>query len=438
MKKLAIIVIALFCAAAAVSAQVKQRIAVLPSVGDLDPPRLILLTDKVREIATENLPMEDFTILKQDVITKLIGAEELYRACKEGVCIGDLAKKTDANYGARCDVVKLDDNRLVLKFEIYSVNEEAIFETFTDYNVNDFYGMLDLLEKRLPATFKKVVKASEKALADARAKAKKQQKQETKTQQETAQVQPTYITDYRWVDESGDKPRILQNRISIEMHYGLALYYSYKYSYDVPTSPDLPVRKSGETGGGIGSFRFHQKYTEFYMDMFILPEFHSDGILRLDAGLLAKYPFVFDQVPVKVTPILGVGGFNASDNLDDVPGGGFIFGGRIDVGITKIAYLRSEYLQFISGDNGGMSLKAGGGLDIGWGKKKKAFWRAELMYNLSSAYISKFTGQNIYGEDEKRVDGKSVKSCVDIRGGIGYKWGGGKNVPIKIQVVEVE
>ena len=141
-------------------AQQKQRIAVLPSVGDLDPQRLILLTDKVREIATQNLPMEDFNILKQDVITKMIGEEELYRSCKEGVCIGDLAKKTNANYGARCDVVRLDD-RLVLKFELYSVNEEAIFETFTDYNVKDFYGMLALLEARLPNTFKKMIIASE-------------------------------------------------------------------------------------------------------------------------------------------------------------------------------------------------------------------------------------------------------------------------------------
>jgi len=85
--------ICLLLAAIAVSAQQKQRIAVLPSVGDLDPQKLILLTDKVREIATKNLPRDNFNILKQDVIIKLIGEEELYRSCKEGVCIGDLAKK---------------------------------------------------------------------------------------------------------------------------------------------------------------------------------------------------------------------------------------------------------------------------------------------------------------------------------------------------------
>ena len=167
------VVICLLLTAVIVSAQQKQRVAVLPSVGDLDPQRLILLTDKVREIATKNLPMKNFNILKQDVITKMIGEEELYRSCKEGVCIGDLAKKTNANYGARCDVIRLDDG-LVLKFELYSVNEEAIFETFTDYDVKDFHGMLAVLDARLPDVFKKMVGALERA--QARDKAREQQR----------------------------------------------------------------------------------------------------------------------------------------------------------------------------------------------------------------------------------------------------------------------
>ena len=185
--------ICLLLAAIAVSAQQKQRIAVLPSVGDLEPQGLIILTDKVREIATKNLPIDNFTILKQDVIINMIGEEELYRSCKEGVCIGDLAKKTNANYGARCDVMKFE-NSLVLKFEIYSVNEEAIFETFTDIDVKDFRGMIASLEARLPDVFKKMVSVSNRALADGRDRAGEQQRQETKAQPEykpTPKPEPT-------------------------------------------------------------------------------------------------------------------------------------------------------------------------------------------------------------------------------------------------------
>ena len=187
-------IIFLLLAVAAVSAQ-KQRVAVLPSVGDLDPQRLILLTDKVREIATKNLPIENFNILKQDVITRLIGEEELYRSCKEGVCIGDLAKKTDANYGARCDVIRLD-NSLVLKFEIYSVNEESIFETFIDDDVKDFRGMFASLEARLPDAFKKMADVQNKALADAKDKAREQQQQEAKAKaQAVEEYKPTPKTE---------------------------------------------------------------------------------------------------------------------------------------------------------------------------------------------------------------------------------------------------
>ena len=179
----------IFCllVALTVSAQPqrKQRIAVLPSVGDLEPQKLILLTDKVREIATKNLQMEDYNILKLDVITKMIGEEELYRACKEGVCIGDLARKTDANYGARCDVIKLD-NSLVLKFELYSVNEDAVFETFTDYNVKDFYGMLAVLEKRLPDAFKKMDSSQKKANELALARASEQAAKNASSAAQTA------------------------------------------------------------------------------------------------------------------------------------------------------------------------------------------------------------------------------------------------------------
>jgi hypothetical protein len=63
------------------------------------------------------------------------------------------------------------------------------------------------------------------------------------------------------------------------------------------------------------------------------------------------------------------------------------------------------------------------------GEKKKAFWRTELMYNRLSAYNPKY---------EHRVDVKGTIHYVDIKTGIGYKWGGDKKVPIEIRVAEIE
>jgi uncharacterized protein (TIGR02145 family) len=141
------------------SAQQKQRLAVLPSVGELEPKKLDLLTDKVREIASKTLPQSNFILLRQDAVVEAIGTEEYFLACKEGTCIGELAKKANANYGARCDVFRVDNNP-VLKFELYSVKEEAILETFTDYDAEDFYKMLAVLEERLPGAFKKMLGTS--------------------------------------------------------------------------------------------------------------------------------------------------------------------------------------------------------------------------------------------------------------------------------------
>jgi uncharacterized protein (TIGR02145 family) len=113
----------------------------------------------VREVASKTLPQGNFILLRQDAVVEAIGTEEYFLACKEGTCIGELAKKANANYGARCDVFMVDNNS-VLKFELYSVKDEAILETFTDYDAQDFYRMLAVLEERLPDAFKKMLGAS--------------------------------------------------------------------------------------------------------------------------------------------------------------------------------------------------------------------------------------------------------------------------------------
>jgi len=180
--KKALIIILTLCAVAA--AQQRRQVAVLPAVADanaLDPQGLILLTDKVREIASKNLPQDKFLLLKQDVITnRLGGGEELYNACKEGVCIAELTKRISADYGARCDIMKRGDD-LAMKFELYNVKEEEIVETFTKYPAKDLFEMLAVLEARLPDAFRKMAgayKEQQDAAAAAAAAAKPEPKPE--------------------------------------------------------------------------------------------------------------------------------------------------------------------------------------------------------------------------------------------------------------------
>jgi len=159
------------------AAQNRQSVAVLPSVGTINQLDAELLTDKVREMASKTLPQKSFMLLKLDAIVNRVGAEELFRACKEGVCIGELARKASADYGARCDIFKRG-NDLILKFELYNVKEEEIVETFTDYDVKDFRGMLATLEKRLPDAFRKMAEVYKESQEAAAAAAKPEPKPE--------------------------------------------------------------------------------------------------------------------------------------------------------------------------------------------------------------------------------------------------------------------
>ncbi|MCL2260007.1 MAG: PorT family protein [Fibromonadales bacterium] len=161
MKK--IVVFCLFAAALAMAQAQKQRVAVLPTLIDqeskLAEKQLEMLTDKVRSIASDSLPLSDFILLKQDFVVEQLGAEAFFNDCKEGTCIGTLVDKVQADFGARCDIF-VSDNKLWLKFELYGTlrgeSEAGTISAFTE-EVIDVPSMLALIERRVPNAFKRIL-----------------------------------------------------------------------------------------------------------------------------------------------------------------------------------------------------------------------------------------------------------------------------------------
>jgi len=493
LKKFTFLIAALLCltANAPASAQSRQTIAVLPSLGDMDQQRLEHLTDKVREIATQTLPISDFALLKLDAIVKRVGEEELFRACKEGVCIGELARKADANYGARCDIFKSEDNSgFALKFELYNVDEDAIFYTFTEYDVKDFREMLALLDRRLPAAFTKILDAAKQPTQPGTPKPDTDKTftltiikspsdggtvsrspnyniyKESVTVTVVASPNPGY-TFAKWAGAAESE----DNVITVTMNDNITLVAQFQQtnrSAKQPKEPKPPKpeskyrrldkRISAEIGGGaaLSSYTYTYLISEYtyYSDNtyhthsgdnyhengkvsvlgflcggyiildFIYAEIFLDGRFgeSYDVSydyydnsnaygtiglLLAKYPFTYGFI--KASPILGLG--LISDKSGD---GLYIAGGRIDAGINKISYLRSEILLGLGEGPIEMSFKAGGGLDIGIGKR--AYLRTELLYHLIS------TEEDHYYNDAPR-ESKSIRHSVDLKVGIGWKWG---------------
>ena len=182
------------------------------------------------------------------------------------------------------------------------------------------------------------------------------------------------------------KYRSMQKGISLEMG-GTFVPFSYY---------DESVYSLGHYMGGGGYMSIDLIYVEMVLDIaYVIPDVGTEGM----AVILAKYPIVYEMI--NVSPIFGFG------TLGPMVGERWIFGGKIDVGISEIAYLHSEYLYGFGFEGWGASFKVGGGLDIGLGERKKTYLRTELLYNWMG------------GEDEYE---KQTIHYLDLRLGIGYKW----------------
>jgi len=145
--------------------------------------------------------------------------------------------------------------------------------------------------------------------------------------------------------------------------------------------------------------------------------------LQVEAVILVKYPIGNDII--KVTPLLGCGTVAVDINA----GGGrpYILGSRVEVGITETAYLRSEYLCGLGGESLGMSFKIGGGFDIGLGKRKRTYIRPELLYNWGWTE-ERYNSDGITHHQERTIN------HLDLRCGIGYKWGGNSVKEVKVPI----
>jgi len=246
--------------------------------------------------------------------------------------------------------------------------------------------------------------------------------------------------------ESSGKPRIMDKKISLEI--GGTLTFG---------SADEDGQMKGDSGNTIS---FSDNYSGMGAGFYLRGDFiYAEVVYDLVGyggggngmfGVLGKYPVGNDVI--KVFPLLGLGGIlvgsdevafaidtatdgadGAYDGIGHLGGGavditGLLIGGRIDVGITEIVYLRSEYLYCSDfNKHSAMLFKIGGGLDMGWGEKNQYYGRIELMYNLVRGTGN--TEDKGDGDLQDRGATATVKEHrVDLRAGIGYKWGGKKRV----------
>jgi hypothetical protein len=122
-----------------------------------------VLKEDVRTIVTKTiLPKGGFYLMKQDIVKEALGDEAFVNACEEGTCVGDLVKKVQANFGARCDIYTVN-KQLYLKFELYgTLKGQKEAGTIAQFNepVQNFAEMQAMIKKEVPAMFDNIAKFS--------------------------------------------------------------------------------------------------------------------------------------------------------------------------------------------------------------------------------------------------------------------------------------
>ena len=203
MKKLFCLVIFAFSVAFAT-----HTVAVLPSDGTLGNDENELLTDKMREAALKSLPVNKYTLLKQDVVIKRLGGMENYiKECSETSCIVSLGKKAQVDYVAQCRVGKLG-NRLRITVELYEVNTGGLLGMFSDI-VDDFDKLPALMDKNVPDVFRNITVRDQESSASPAVPLVKP----------AAPVAHLPATDGSWLNWGEGKTGDLENAVDIELGY---------------------------------------------------------------------------------------------------------------------------------------------------------------------------------------------------------------------------
>jgi len=139
-------------------AQQQERIAIINTMDDGDSigvHELVYLTDRLREIATNNLPKSRYSVMTMESIVAFLGSQErAEKECREASCLAELGRKVSADYVAQARIGRFD-NSLTIKTELYSSKNGNLIGSFTSRS-KDIYGLLAIIDENAPILFRKL------------------------------------------------------------------------------------------------------------------------------------------------------------------------------------------------------------------------------------------------------------------------------------------
>jgi len=151
------IFVLLFLTLAAYAQQ--ERIAIINTVDDYDSvsvANLTYLTDRLREVAVNILPDEQFGVMTTESIVAFLGSQEnTVKVCKEASCLADLGKQVNADYVAQGRIGRFKED-LTINVELYNVKTGNLMGSFAG-NSKDVTGLLALIDEKAADLFKRMI-----------------------------------------------------------------------------------------------------------------------------------------------------------------------------------------------------------------------------------------------------------------------------------------
>jgi hypothetical protein len=155
--------LALLFLSLAAHGQQQERIAIINTMDDGEPPvgylELGHLTDKFREAANNVLPKSRYAVMSTESIIAFLGSQEqAAKVCNESSCLAEIGRKVNADYVAQARIGRFESD-FTIKAELYSSKSGAMVGSFTG-DSKTLQGLRNIIDEKAPILLRKMPGAS--------------------------------------------------------------------------------------------------------------------------------------------------------------------------------------------------------------------------------------------------------------------------------------
>jgi len=135
-----------------------DKVAIIQTLDDRDSVGIFdlnYLTDRLRKMATDVLPEQNYGVMTTESIVSSLGSQEAaMKVLKEATSLPELGRKVRADYVVQAHIGRFD-KYLSIKAELYNTKSGVMVGSFTGTS-DGIYGLLSIIDREAANLFKKL------------------------------------------------------------------------------------------------------------------------------------------------------------------------------------------------------------------------------------------------------------------------------------------